>query len=423
MAAPEVMTGVEEDEEFKEVIEVDGNMFLSAGAAARPERVDEKRHKRTIRGDTNSDSGVPSESKTEREIRELRIDVKNIMTKMDRFFELMDKVETLSTRVVKHEERLKAMEDTVKGGVDEVKELTENYTTLLKRVEKVEERTSIQEDKSVDQEARSRRNNLIVQGLKETAGENEAKCMKMAHEFVKEQCKVTEPVVIERAHRIGNEHAKKPRPFIMRFLDYNDRQTVKRARINLPRDSGLSISDDLPRAVRQARQRLNEEVARHKAANNDVWVTYPAKLFVGGKFIREEPVITEPPKQRNTDNRHMSDGRNDGRNRRPEHPWRQASGGGPHQLDGNRREREREQRSGGDVRRGHDSRDYNGRNAYYSGNRYHGGNSSYRGGHRDYRRDDRPDDRLDDSRDDRHDDRRRDDNTWHYVDRQGRNRK
>ena len=57
MAAPEVMTGVEEDEEFKEVIEVDGNMFLSAGAAARPERVDEKTHKRTIRGDTNSDSG------------------------------------------------------------------------------------------------------------------------------------------------------------------------------------------------------------------------------------------------------------------------------------------------------------------------------------------------------------------------------
>ena len=177
MAAPEVMTGVEEDEEFKEVIEVDGNMFLSAGAAARPERADEKRHKKTIRCDTNSDSGVPSESKTEREIRELRIDVKNIMTKMDRFFELMDKVETLSTRVVKHEERLKAMEDTVKGGVDEVKELTENYTTLLKRVEKVEERTSIQEDKSVDQEARSRRNNLIVQGLKETAGENEDKCM------------------------------------------------------------------------------------------------------------------------------------------------------------------------------------------------------------------------------------------------------
>ena len=79
MEAVEGMAG--DEDEFKEVIEIDGNMFMSADAS-RPEM----RFKRTAKGATKADSGVPSEkidSKTDREIREMRVDIKNMMTKME----------------------------------------------------------------------------------------------------------------------------------------------------------------------------------------------------------------------------------------------------------------------------------------------------------------------------------------------------
>ena len=174
---------------------------------------------------------------------------------------------------------------------------------------------------------------------------------------MKEKSKVIEPVVIERAHRIGNEHAKKPR--IMRFLDYNDRQTV-----NL--HSSLMTSHERSDRLNSAwTKRLLD--TKHKAANGDVWVTYTAKLFVGGKFIREEPVITEHTTQRKSDNCPVKWAWR-WQKPTPRSPWRQSSGGGPHHLDGHRREREWEQ-----LRSAVATTPVGMQNADYRDNRRHGG--------------------------------------------------
>ena len=81
---------------------------------------------------------------------------------------------------------------------------------------------------------------------------------------------------------VGSQ-AYKPRPLIVRFLDYNHRQLVKDGRTHLP--AGLYISEDLPAEVRAARKKLHGEFTAAKNAGREVWITYPARLIVDGEEV------------------------------------------------------------------------------------------------------------------------------------------
>ena len=135
----------------------------------------------------------------------------------------------------------------------------------------------------IDQEARGRRNNLLIHGLKESEGED---CVSKAKDFFRTECRVNTEVIIERAHRIGGRRQTpgKPRPLIVRFLDYNHRQLVKEGRQHL--QTGYGISDDLPREVREARKELYQEVRDAKALGKEAWISYPARLYIDGTLIR-----------------------------------------------------------------------------------------------------------------------------------------
>ena len=257
-----------------------------------------------------------------KDIRELKENVQKMMGQMGQLLEVITRVEALSTKVNKNEERVKKVEEMVKEDRDEIKLLREQNEHLVGRVAKMEARlegqeekvgrvTKIearlegQEEKSVDLEARSRRNNGIFHGVAEVAGEdkNWELSKGVALQFIKEKCKVSAHVKIERAHRIptkrrDNAHPDKPRPLIVKFLDYNDKMLVKKSRTNLPADGGFGISDDLPLAVRQARRRLHDELEFRKSKGDEVWIQYPARLFANGTMIRDEPVIAEERQQR-----------------------------------------------------------------------------------------------------------------------------
>ena len=89
------------------------------------------------------------------------------------------------------------------------------------------------------------------------------------------------------------EFGFKPRPLIVNFYDFNDRVAVKAGRKNIPTGCDIGISDDLPLAIRAARRRLHSELERYKSQNRDSYILYPAKLYVDGNLVREEPIRAE----------------------------------------------------------------------------------------------------------------------------------
>ena len=303
-------------------------------------------------GDKDGDTGV---ERLEKEMKEMRSDVKEMLGEvkgqMAQVLLAMEKFEALTTRVDENDERVQSVEDNVKKldemvkeGVVNVNELKANNMTLLKRirvledkmekqeetsvgrVSKLEERLGDQEKKAVDLEARGRRRNLIFHGIEEKEGEKDDDCMATVKTIIKQKCKVTKAVVIERAHRIppgprkAPANADKPRPIVVAFHDYNDRVAVKAGRANFPTDCGIGISDDLPFAVRQARRRLHDELDKQKAEGKSVWISFPARLFVDGVCVREEPIGPEDIRQKRSNHhasrRDDSERRDDGHRKR-----------------------------------------------------------------------------------------------------------
>ena len=81
--------------------------------------------------------------------------------------------------------------------------------------------------KSIDLEARSRRNNLLFWGLSENYNEN---CFSVIREFIKHQLGLdADNMYLERAHRLGPRRIgqRNPkRPIIVNFRDYCDTDII-----------------------------------------------------------------------------------------------------------------------------------------------------------------------------------------------------
>ena len=87
------------------------------------------------------------------------------------------------------------------------------------------------EEKLIDLEDRSRRNNLRADGIKERPNETWEDCENQLHTLFKECLGIGEEVVIERAHRVKTDKNKKgntPRTIVSRILNYKDKVKILR---------------------------------------------------------------------------------------------------------------------------------------------------------------------------------------------------
>lgn len=133
--------------------------------------------------------------------------------------------------------------------------------------------------KQDDIENRSRRNNLLFFGIpdsgKETWDDSEAKVIQLCTD----KLGVTvNPSSVERAHRIGKHTVDKPRPIIVKFGLFKDKQRVLSAALKL-KGTNISISEDYSKNVRQERAKL---LAYARESNRKYTLRYN-KLTIDGK--------------------------------------------------------------------------------------------------------------------------------------------
>ena len=144
--------------------------------------------------------------------------------------------------------------------------------------------------KAIDNEARNRRNNLLFFGIREEKGED---CFRSAEDFIKNELKISQPVVLQRAHRLGKptppnaigQRVSQPRPIILNFLDFRQREIVWASRFQLRHPFG--ISEDFPWEVRKARESLQPELREMKRNNKKCAIVWPARLLCEGQIVKE----------------------------------------------------------------------------------------------------------------------------------------
>lgn len=189
------------------------------------------------------------------------------------------------------------MMNGVNNIVNRVQRLESSVQNVAQQADNNAHRINVLEYKSIDLEARSRRNNLIFRGIpEELLNEN---CDQLIRQFIRSELDIDpSEVCIQRAHRLGrpllrhsrNSSHAQPRPLIVCFRDYQDVERVLTNAYRLRNKPSLGINRDYPLEIVQARSSIWPDYKAAKSANpkGSVFIGFPAKLIINNQVVRDE---------------------------------------------------------------------------------------------------------------------------------------
>ena len=202
-----------------------------------------------------------------------------------------------------------------------------NY--LLKRVETLElnqaqmqSQTAVYEEKVVDLQCRSMRQNLIFTGISEPelpVGEYEDVNYTLRR-FLREEMHFDRDrnIEIERVHRLGRPryNQRYPRPIIAKFLRYQDKEDIRLAAPKRLYRTHYGVREQFPPEIEEKRKDLYPIAKEFRQNRNNVVRLVRDKLYVNGKEVVAE-------------HRDKSLGFNENRYRRPD---RQPTSNAQHRV-------------------------------------------------------------------------------------------
>ena len=141
-------------------------------------------------------------------------------------------------------------------------------------------KVGILEQRADDQEARSKRNNLLLFGLKRDENESAQASENKVKTLIKEKLGMTEEIVFDRVHRVGG---KPDAPLIARCTFYKDKINVLKNKGKL-NGTGFYIKEDFPTNVRDIRKKLNELVKGNREKGEKVKIVYDHVYIENKKY-------------------------------------------------------------------------------------------------------------------------------------------
>lgn len=204
----------------------------------------------------------------------------------------VDEFKSMST-----DDKLVAMFSAIqKLGISEQKlgQVEKSVTQNTRNISQTIDRVKLLEYRSIDQEARNRRNNLIFRGIPEVVGEN---CAQIISEFITEQLQITQSICIQRAHRLGRKQygnsgrGLRPfhRPVIVALRDYQEVEHII-SKTKILAGTRFGVSRDYPQEIANARKELFPKLKALKMSkpNSKVSIVYPARLIVDNQIVDDK---------------------------------------------------------------------------------------------------------------------------------------
>ncbi|CAB3992748.1 unc-13-like C [Paramuricea clavata] len=137
----------------------------------------------------------------------------------------------------------------------------------------------------VDIKARSMRNNLLIFNIPESENEYPEKCVEKVYEILQNKLEIDDAsskMPIERAHRIGRNRRGNPRPIVVKFLRYPDKELVKRSASKL-KGTSIGIGEQFPKDIADIRKSLYPVLKKAKEEGNKVKLVKD-KLYINGQL-------------------------------------------------------------------------------------------------------------------------------------------
>ncbi|MEW8547194.1 MAG: hypothetical protein AB2693_27090 [Candidatus Thiodiazotropha sp.] len=238
-------------------------------------------------------------------------DILKYLKRMDSKISVMDsklnKLDLLEQKVSGFDSELKKLwtfvHDQFKDSKDVMSKISDRIDTLEFSLGIAQEQiTQLTSDKAkvndslLYVQSQSMRNNLIFTGITEDPREKPEDTESKLRQFMVEKLKLAQDIVdgfrLERVHRMGDNSARagasnKPRNIVAKFLQFKDREIVRRARSNL-KGTGFFINEQFPKEIADRRKLLLPKMRQAIRDGKSAWISYDT-LYIDGRPIRNEP--------------------------------------------------------------------------------------------------------------------------------------
>lgn len=238
-------------------------------------------------------------------------DILKYLKRMDSKISVMDnklnKLDVLEQKVSSFDSELKKLwtfvHDQFKESKDAMSKVSERIDTLefslgiaQKQITQLTSDKAKVNDSLLYVQSQSMRNNLIFTGITEDPREKPEVTESKLRQFMVEKLKLAQDMVdgfrLERVHRMGDYSVRagasnKPRNIVAKFLQFKDREIVRRARTNL-KGTGFFINEQFPKEIADRRRQLLPKMRQAIRDGKSAWISYDT-LYIDGRPIRNEP--------------------------------------------------------------------------------------------------------------------------------------
>lgn len=177
------------------------------------------------------------------------------------------------------------------GDYNKLDELTQTVTSYTAKVDDLQAQVNGLIRKIDDLENRSRRNNIIIFGVKESRGEPQQSLEEQVTKNIFEDLLKIPDVAIERIHRIGRPAENKCRPVIIKLVDGRDKAKIFKNCCNL-KDTEYSISEDFSPRVQAIRKKLWASAEAERARGVKVALMFD-KIKINGKLHQWDELLNK----------------------------------------------------------------------------------------------------------------------------------
>lgn len=154
-----------------------------------------------------------------------------------------------------------------------VDDLSDKYDYLLKQQASINIKQTSTDEKLIDLQWRSMRENLLFTGLSESAVyPNNENCESKIKEFIRNELHIEKNILFDRVHRLGRYSPAQrfPRPIVAKFTYYADKELVRRAAPANLIGSRFRVKEHFPRGARASSSGYLRERGQFGNGPNDL---------------------------------------------------------------------------------------------------------------------------------------------------------
>ena len=205
----------------------------------------------------------------------------------------LSKLDSIESRMESLEQEFKDVKSSIEfvhAEVEDIKKVNEHLKKsdeeTKKRIENLEQLNSTLNNRVIDLQARSMRDNLIFYNVKESDGENTTA---LIHDILENTLGIenAKTMKIDRSHRMGKKQGTtrtKQRAIVAKFNYFQDKERVL-ANVKKFKGSGMAVSEQFPDEIIKERKRLYPEFKKAKEQGKRVKLVRN-RLYIDGQLYR-----------------------------------------------------------------------------------------------------------------------------------------